>query len=85
MTPIPFDESDGVLRGPQGGEIADLPVWTGGGLHGMVVSCWRPTWQERLSVLLFGRVWLNVMAWDTHPPVSLQASRTYFKEDEESR
>jgi hypothetical protein len=41
---------------------------------GYVLSCWRPSWRERLSVILFGRVWLSVNS--TEPPrVLLVAQR----------
>ena len=58
--------------------IDPLPVWTDGE---QCVSCWRMPVRERLSALLFGRVWLAVLSGSTQPPVYIQAGRTYLKEE----
>lgn len=71
MTPVHFDEENCTLTGA--GNVQALPVYRG---EGMVVSCWRPTWQERLSVMLFGRIWLYVMHPQTQPPVYIGATRS---------
>ena len=79
MEPIKFKESNRELQAPKGleEEVNPLPVWADGI---QCVSCWRPTWRERLSILLFGRVWLNVMAGASQPPVSLAGRRDYFRD-----
>jgi hypothetical protein len=81
MTPIGFPESNATLHAHPDQPfdhnvkaIEPLQVWRDGW---QVTSCWRPTWRERLSILLFGRVWLTVLGGAT-PPVSLQGTRAYF-------
>ena len=82
MAPIPFAESNATLGPPRDGvydtnvkSIAPLPIWRD---EWQCTSCWRPTWRERLSILIFGRVWLTVLSSPTQPPVSLHGSREYF-------
>lgn len=70
MTPVHFAEENCTLTGT--GEVGNLPVYRA---DGMIVSCWRPSWRERLSVLFHGRVWLYVVQPNTHPPVVLKARR----------
>lgn len=43
------------------------------------ISCWQLTWGERLQALLFGRIWLGVLAGRTQPPVRLWACLTPFQ------
>ena len=57
------------------GECSALPVHRTGT---RCISLWRASWRERLSLLVFGRVWLSVRSGDTQPPVALQAQRTVF-------
>lgn len=73
MTPIWFPQSNGQLNPPRtpGGELRPLRVLSDGE---RILSCWRLSWRERLSVLLFGRAWLCVSGRH-HPPVWLQATR----------
>jgi len=42
------------------------------------ISCWRPTWRERLSILFFGRVWIDIYSGHTQPPVALTGRRRYL-------
>lgn len=43
------------------------------------VSCWTMSWRERLSALVFGRVWVWVHAGGvTQPPIALLTCRTIF-------
>jgi len=83
MKPIEFEYANRLLD-PSGHmysenvtEIVPLPVWTDGE---QCVSCWKMSLTDRLSALLFGRVWLAVLSGETQPPVSIQASRNYLKE-----
>jgi len=83
MKPVRFNYQNRVLQ-PSGKEYSEnvtgvdpLPVWTDGE---QCVSCWRMTWRERLSALLFGRVWLAILSGGTQPPVWIGASRDYLKE-----
>ena len=60
-------------------DVGDLPVWKSDAAdRPLIVSCWRLTFRERLSAFLFGRVWLQVAARDTQPPLGLDACRTAF-------
>lgn len=75
MNPIDFPESNKTLLPPKGKteeEVGKLPVWTDGEI---CLSCWRPSFMERLSVLFFGKVWLWVWIGHTQPPVAVTASR----------
>ena len=79
MKPIWFKESNRKLNRPSGmteEECGDLTVFTNGE---QCISCWRPTLKERLSILLFGRIWLRVYFGHTQPPVAIEACRTIFK------
>ena len=43
-----------------------------------IISLWEPSLRERLSVLIFGRVWLRIVS-QTQPPVAVEAKRTVFQ------
>ena len=80
MIPTDFPEKNKTLTKPQGmtdEECGSLPVYNDGSQS---VSCWRMSWRERLSALFRGKVWLQVYAGTTQPPVSLTAANTIFKE-----
>ncbi len=77
MKPIDFPQRTFTLTKPMsmtGEECGSLPAYRG---ENEIISCWRPTWRERLSILIHGRVWLRVMG-TAHPPVLLEATRTVF-------
>ncbi len=79
MQPIDFPQSNKRLLKPEGmtdEECGPLPIVTDGQV---CVSLWKVGWQERISVLLFGRVWLFVWSGQTQPPVSLEGKRDIFK------
>lgn len=83
MIPGTFAEANRVLQKPPSmsdEECEPLPVWTNGQL---CISLWRPSWRERLSMLLFGRVWLWVVSGETQPPVAVDGSRTVFLKEEQ--
>ncbi len=45
------------------------------------ISCWKMSWVERLSSLIFGRVWVQVACGKSNPfPIALTAQRMIFKE-----
>lgn len=81
MIPVGFPEQTGKLLGggndPNGKAVLDLPVFHG---DGQTISCWRPTWRERIAILVFGRVWLSVMGRHL-PPVWIGGMRTPFEPD----
>ena len=68
MKPIGFEHSN------RGGKV--FPRWSDGQ---NCVSCWRMSWRERLSGLLFGRLWLHVVGSPKHPPVWVEVSRKCLK------
>lgn len=75
MKPINFRRANGILtRGAQKfQDVGDLPVYrTAYRSEPEVISCWRPSLRERLSVLFLGRVWLRISSPQTHPPVCLE-------------
>lgn len=80
MIPTAFPEQNKTLTKPQGmtdEECGSLPVYNDGEQS---VSCWRMSWRERLSALWHGKVWLQVYAGQTQPPVSLTAASSIFTE-----
>lgn len=79
MEPISFPEANKNLQKPQGmtdEECGPLPVYNDGQQS---ISCWKMTWRERLSALIYGRVWLYVHYGLSQPPVALSATKTVFE------
>ena len=74
MKPIKFKESNVTLTGE--GEIKNLPAFRNGE-H--IMSCWKMNLKEKISALIFGKVWLIVKSRKTQPPVSINIGRTGFK------
>jgi hypothetical protein len=74
MTPHRFIQANTTLGGGPADkygtddDVSDLPVFKGGG---EIISVWRPSWRERLSILFGGSIWLRVAASRTHPPVDV--------------
>jgi hypothetical protein len=84
MIPREFPEQTKVLSKPQGmtdEECGSLGVFNDPEGR-FCVSCWRPTWRERLSILLFGRIWVWVWSGRTQPPIALEGKRTIFTKTE---
>lgn len=84
MRPTKFEHSNRQLN-PSGAAYSDnvtgvepLHVWTDGE---QCLSLWRPSWRERLSVLLFGRVWMALLSGETQPPACVVACKEYLRED----
>ena len=75
MNVVEFLEANRILAKPDSmtdEECGSLPVWSN---DVVCVSCWQPTWKERLSMLLFGKVWLLLLSGKTQPPVAIWAER----------
>ena len=72
MKPINFKQSTKTLMSPGCG---DLPVYSDGKT---VISCWKPSFVERVKILLTGRVYVGVKSGNTQPPMYVDAS-TPFK------
>lgn len=83
MQPQDFAGSNYVFKAPPDmteEECGDLPVYAtrDNELESSVfISCWRPSWRERLSLLFFGRVWLEVYSHG-QPPVAIWAGKELF-------
>lgn len=80
MTPIDHRFANKTLYAPVGKEeeIGTLRVYSD---EDQCISCWKMGWQERLSALFFGRVWLSVLSGPTQPPVWLMATREALRYD----
>jgi len=80
MNPIDFPEKTKVLSKPPNmtdEECGPLAVHVTP--TGYCVSCWKPSWRERLSMLLFGRIWVWVLSGQTQPPIALEGKRTIWR------
>ena len=76
--PIDFKESNTYLTKPSDmtdEECGGLPTYTDGI---QCISCWKPTLRERLSLLVFGKLWLWVRSGDTQPPVAIEIRKDNF-------
>ncbi len=80
MTPIDFAERTHVLGQPKDWDEAQYGICNGlpVALGEHIVSCWKPTWRERLSLLLGYPLWLVVHS-RAQPPVKLLAMKSVFK------
>jgi hypothetical protein len=84
MKPLPFKEKTKTLSKPDSmadEQCSSLDVYCDGE---QCISCWRPSWKERLSILLFGKVWLSVLFGETQPPVWITGERTPFTSQRKS-
>ena len=73
MKPIKFKEANRTLVGYK---CKNLPTFTDGRQS---LSLWKMTFRERLSALIFGKVWLSVLSGKTQPPVWIDACKTVFE------
>ncbi len=81
MKPLEFEQQSDILGKPDtmtDEECGPLPIYSDGQ---QCISLWRMSWRERVSSLLFGRVWLHVHSGRTQPPVGLQVTREVFEYD----
>jgi len=82
MKPISFSEvngtvADGRVNPTTPDSPLDLPVYRDGK---EILSCWRPSWRERIAILIRGRVWLVVATPLTHPPVMVDGGRVFERD-----
>ena len=78
MKPITFPQSNTTLNKPLNmtdDECSPLAVYRDGK---QCISCWKMSWKERISALLFGRTWVWVLSGNTQPPIALEATKTIF-------
>lgn len=79
MKPIKFLGANSFLSKPESmddSECGPLPVYTDGEY---CLSCWAPTWRERLSIFLFGKVWVWVLSGRTQPPIAIEGQKEVIK------
>lgn len=78
MKPIKFKEANKKLLKPKNmtdEERGDLWVYTDGE---QCLSCWKMTLKQRISALIYGRVWLSVLSGKSQPPVWIDSTKTVF-------
>lgn len=61
MNPIEFKEQN-ITYAKDQPEYNPLPAYKDD--DGVVVSCWRLSFRERLKILLTGKVWLSLMSFN---------------------
>jgi hypothetical protein len=80
MKPIKFPQSTGTLTRPPSmtdEECAPLPVHMCVN-QDSIISCWRPSWRERLAVVFGCPVWLWVIGTGgRHPPVAIEVENPF--------
>lgn len=79
MKPIDFPQSTKVLQKPStmsDNKCSSLHVWNVGT---QCVSCWKPTFKERMNILFGGKVWLGVLSGKTQPPVFVSGEMVFEK------
>lgn len=79
MKPIDFPQSTKVLQKPStmsDNECSSLHVWNDGK---QCVSCWKPTFKERMNILFGGKVWIGVLSGKTQPPVFVSGEMVFEK------
>ena len=77
MKPTKFKEANLELKRPSSmtdEECGSLWVHSDGD---QLISCWKLTFWEKVSIILNGKVWLGVMG-SSQPPVWLDARSTVF-------
>ncbi len=80
MKPVNFKYANVVLEKPESmtdEECGSLPIFRD---DAQCISLWSMSLRERLSTLIFGRVWVFVHSGITQPPISLSAARNIFEE-----
>jgi len=68
VEPITFEDVNTVLGGDG---IGGLPAYTDGKVF---ITRWRVSLRERLSILLFGNVWVALLG-SKHPPIAITGGR----------
>lgn len=47
--------------------------------HNIILSRWKATWRERLSILFHGTIWLAV-AGEVMPPLLVSGTQSFYAE-----
>lgn len=61
MKPVDFPGSNRVFAKDQP-EYMPLPAFVDE--NGVAVTCWRPTWRERLRILFTGQIWVGQLTFN---------------------
>ena len=67
MDPIKFPEANREIAKNQP-QYRPMHVYIDPGPEGIVVSCWKLNWWERIQVLLTGKIWQSMFCF--HEPVT---------------
>ncbi len=87
MKPIKFREHNSMLTKPSNmtdkecGPLQVFKTYSGGQTHGnedRIISCWKMSLIDRIRAVLFGKIWVDVHARFTHPPLALDCRKTIF-------
>lgn len=81
MRPVEFIQANKTLLKPDGmthEECGPLMVYTD---ETQCISCWKMSFRERISALIFGTVWLSVIYGETQPPVALWVAKEGFEDE----
>lgn len=66
MRPTTFPEQNCIIAKDQP-QYLPLPAFVDKNTEqGIVVSCWKLTWKERIKCLLFGKIYLQILTFN-HP------------------
>jgi len=79
MRPINFLHANKTFTKPDGmtdDECGPLPVYTDGQY---LISCWKPSFKDRLIILLGKSIWLWILG-KAHPPVKLTTDNPFTEE-----
>lgn len=83
MIPINFPESNVEMRGDHieidGHKVGNLRVWCGDDKE-KYISCWRPSFTERVKLLFTGKLWCTFHQ-STFPPTSIEVENPFFRKD----
>lgn len=83
LRPEYFPQANGLLHRPKDmtdAECASLAVYLYPDKT-VTVSCWRPSWRERLMLLLGKPVWLYKYGYGGHPPVAIEVQNPFDKKE----
>lgn len=63
MKPIKFKECNTIFAKDQP-EYGQLPAFKNKSDQGEVISCWNLSIKERIRILLFGKIWLELLTFN---------------------
>jgi hypothetical protein len=78
MEPIKFKESNITFAENQK-EYKDLPAYKDNGIEGIIISCWKMNFKERIIILFTGKIWLWLWSFNKPLTPSLLETKNPFK------